>query len=347
MIKQEYTLKDIAEMAKVSRGTVDRVIHGRGKVSKETYSRVKFILDKIDYKPNLVARTLRKGDQYRLAVLMPDYRFEIYWKKAAAGVEKAKADYAYIGVKIETYYFNPYMARNFENQYELILANKPDAVLVAPFFYKESLNFLARCHEIDLPCFTFNTQVDNSGVISHIGQDLVQSGKTAASLISRMMNDQDEYLIMHINEQIENSRHMQDKERGFRNHLIDNGIDPKKIHVINIDNINNLEELLLKELKDNNKLNGIYVSTSKVWMIAEIIKKHSLNKVLAGCDLLEENIKFLNEGYIDYLIYQDPISQTNTGISTIVDYLVFNKEVQSKNILPIEIIIKENLAQFI
>ena len=44
-----YTINDIAKMANVSRGTVDRVIHGRGKVSKPAYEKVKNILDKIDY----------------------------------------------------------------------------------------------------------------------------------------------------------------------------------------------------------------------------------------------------------------------------------------------------------
>ena len=48
-MKEQPKLKDIARMANVSIGTVDRVIHNRGRVSKETREKVtKAILD-IDY----------------------------------------------------------------------------------------------------------------------------------------------------------------------------------------------------------------------------------------------------------------------------------------------------------
>ena len=43
MQSEKYTIKDIARMAGVSRGTVDRVIHGRGKVSKSTYQKIQLI----------------------------------------------------------------------------------------------------------------------------------------------------------------------------------------------------------------------------------------------------------------------------------------------------------------
>ena len=66
-------IKEIAEQAGGSTGTVDRVIHGRGKVSEKTFYEVKKILEKINYKPNLVAQTLRKGEVCRLAALLPDY----------------------------------------------------------------------------------------------------------------------------------------------------------------------------------------------------------------------------------------------------------------------------------
>ena len=51
-------LTDIARMANVSVGTVDRVIHNRGRVSEENIRRVKEIMEQVGYKPNLIARSL-------------------------------------------------------------------------------------------------------------------------------------------------------------------------------------------------------------------------------------------------------------------------------------------------
>ena len=44
---------DIAKMAGVSVGTVDRVIHNRGRVSEENRKKVQAILEMVHYQPNL------------------------------------------------------------------------------------------------------------------------------------------------------------------------------------------------------------------------------------------------------------------------------------------------------
>lgn len=60
MTKKNYTIKDIAKMAGVSKGTVDRVLHKRGKVSESADAKVKRVLNEIDFQPNPIARNLKK-----------------------------------------------------------------------------------------------------------------------------------------------------------------------------------------------------------------------------------------------------------------------------------------------
>lgn len=45
MEDQNYTIKDIARMAGVSAGTVDRVLHNRGDVSEKSKEKVQKVLD--------------------------------------------------------------------------------------------------------------------------------------------------------------------------------------------------------------------------------------------------------------------------------------------------------------
>ena len=47
MEDQNYTIKDIARMAGVSAGTVDRVLHNRGDVSSKSKAKVQKVLDEI------------------------------------------------------------------------------------------------------------------------------------------------------------------------------------------------------------------------------------------------------------------------------------------------------------
>ena len=50
------TLKQVAERANVSRGTVDRVLHGRYGVDPQTRERVLAVMHELDYNPNVMAR---------------------------------------------------------------------------------------------------------------------------------------------------------------------------------------------------------------------------------------------------------------------------------------------------
>ena len=45
------TIKEIAELAGVSRGTVDRVLNNRGSVNEETAEKIRRIIRQLDYKP--------------------------------------------------------------------------------------------------------------------------------------------------------------------------------------------------------------------------------------------------------------------------------------------------------
>ncbi|HEY9490198.1 MAG TPA: LacI family DNA-binding transcriptional regulator, partial [Chryseosolibacter sp.] len=65
-------IKDIARLAGVSKGTVDRVLHKRGRVSQEAHQKVMKVLEEIDYKPNLIARTLSSSKNHRIIALLPD-----------------------------------------------------------------------------------------------------------------------------------------------------------------------------------------------------------------------------------------------------------------------------------
>ena len=60
-------IKDIAEMAGVSEGSVDRILHNRGNVSKKSEAKIRAVLDKINYKPNKYASVLASNKQWALA----------------------------------------------------------------------------------------------------------------------------------------------------------------------------------------------------------------------------------------------------------------------------------------
>jgi LacI family transcriptional regulator len=66
------TIKDVAERARVSTATVSRVISGSGRVSKRLEQRVRNAILTLDYRPNQVARRLRKRNTQIVGVVISD-----------------------------------------------------------------------------------------------------------------------------------------------------------------------------------------------------------------------------------------------------------------------------------
>ena len=52
---KRVTIKDVARLAKGSKGTVDRVIHNRGEVSEESRAKVLEVIEELGYTPNMYA----------------------------------------------------------------------------------------------------------------------------------------------------------------------------------------------------------------------------------------------------------------------------------------------------
>lgn len=65
------TIKEIAKIAGVSRSTVSRVINNDPNVSEQTRAKVQEIIDKMDYEPNPVARSLMSGKTRVVGLVIP------------------------------------------------------------------------------------------------------------------------------------------------------------------------------------------------------------------------------------------------------------------------------------
>lgn len=64
------SLKDISEATGVSIRTVNRALKSNGYVGEETRIRVLEAAERLDYRPNLAARSLRTGQSYEIGVIM-------------------------------------------------------------------------------------------------------------------------------------------------------------------------------------------------------------------------------------------------------------------------------------
>ena len=71
-----------------------------------------------------------------------------------------------------------------------------------------------------------------------------------------------------------------------------------------------------------------------------------MNVRLVGYDLLPESVEYLKRDYIDFLISQKPEEQAFRGLSTLFNLVAFNREPEERQLLPIDIITRENLRYY-
>ncbi len=347
MTKKIVRLKDIARLANVSVGTVDRVIHKRGEVSDDSYKKIMAIVEKTGYTPNLLARTLGSNKVFKIAAVIPNPDQDEYWKLSSDGLAKAQKDWVQYNVQIKTHPFDLYHKASFIKAVKAAIKSNPDGLLLAPIFHNEAIEAIQLC-ETKIPYVLFNNNLPETSPLTFVGQNLYESGQLGAELLSISQKEPGTYAILHIYDDISNSTHLSEKEKGFRDYF--KNLKGPRNKAIGIDLNFTHKKTLAKELNDllmTPDLRGLLVTTSKgASIVSAMLEKHGKNGIrLVAYDLLEENINFLKKGIIDFLINQNSKQQAYVGIGQLSNFLLFKKP-PSNSLFPLEIISRQNLNSY-
>ncbi|MGN1291245.1 MAG: LacI family DNA-binding transcriptional regulator, partial [Levilactobacillus brevis] len=94
MEKQTVTIYDVAREAAVSMATVSRVVNGNPNVKPATRKKVLEVIDRLDYRPNAVARGLASKKTTTVGVIIPDVT-NAYFSSLARGIDDIAMMYKY------------------------------------------------------------------------------------------------------------------------------------------------------------------------------------------------------------------------------------------------------------
>ena len=344
-------IKDIAAKAGVSTGTVDRVLHNRGRVSEAVKERVLHIAKELSYEPNMLARALVSKREFRIAALIPDPSVDSYWSAPRDGIEKAEKELQQYGVFVTQHLFNQFNVESFKEAAEEVSAVGYDGILMAPVFYRESLSYLSRWKRQGIPFNLFNTHIPDYEPLAYIGQDSYQSGVLAAKLLHYGQKSPAVFVVAHIDEDVPNSSHLLKKEQGFLDYFDQHTSGEFQLVHAELNESAN-EAVFAKQLDGllagNPATAGFFVTTSKANTIASYLYTRNLKHIrLVGYDLLKKNLSFLEKGVINFLINQNPRKQGYFGINLLIDHLIFKKKVSPIKYLPLDVITWENLHYYI
>jgi LacI family transcriptional regulator len=335
------TIKEIADLAGVSRGTVDRVLNNRGSVNPQTEQKILDIIQQLDYRPNRAGTVLAaQKKKYRIGVILFS-EHNPFFDEVMEGVLQKSEELKDYGVTTLT------LRVEFDVEAQLqaidhLLAEGIHGLMLAPcndIRIQKKINELV---EQQIPVVTVNTDIEGSRRIAYVGSDHTKGGQTAAGLFALMTEGEVELGII-----LGSSGVLCHTERvqGLRNIL---EASYPRIHVTQIKENHDDEEesyqLTRKMLEENPNMNALFFAAGGVYGGCRAIRESGRHPKVITFDEVPTTLEMLRAGIISATISQQPYRQGSYSLNILFEYLtsgtIPNNE---RNIVELSIKIRENL----
>ena len=348
MATDKIRIKDIAERAGVSVGTVDRVLHNRPNVSKTALDKVNKALEEMDYQPNMYASALAYNKSYTFYLLIPRHDSEAYWEEIEEGAKAATALRRDFGIKLKLMYYERFNAPSFVRIANDCLKEKPDGVIVIPSTLEATRQFTDQLQENDVPFILLDSYLPDLKPLAFYGQDSFQSGYFAARMLMLIASKEKEIMLM---KQLKNghvgSKQQSNRETGFRHYMKDHYPD---IEITELDlpldeKREKYPEILEKFFTEHPQVHHCITFNSKAHLVGDfLLRTNRRNVQIMGYDMVPKNEECVKQGSISFLIAQHAYRQGFSCVDTLFEAIVLKKEVNPVNYMPIELLTKENVA---
>lgn len=346
-MQKRVRIKDIAKLAGVSAGTVDRIVHNRGNVSKKSREAVEKVLKEVNYRPNIHMSSISLRKKYNILFISPTFSAGEYWDSIYTGVLRTLDEFENIRVSCKKLTYNQYDVYNCKEVYNKALKLDYDAVIIGPIFQKETQLFCSQLAEKEIPYVFVDSDVDQTSPVAYFSANHYVSGYLMCKLINSIMKSGKKDIgimqAMRVGNESANSTIL--RKSGFQDYLIEHNLQNKILKIpFSATEPEKNEGLFDEFFKENKEVGGIVVLNSRGNVIANYLNKKNIDDIKLICvDLTKENIKSLKNGIIDFLIGQKPERQGYLAMKFLIEHLIFKVPVEVANILPLDILTKETI----
>ncbi|MCF6352764.1 MAG: substrate-binding domain-containing protein [Cyclobacteriaceae bacterium] len=337
---KKITIKKIAKLARVSVGTVDRVLHNRGEVAESTKQLVLKIAKEGNYSTNVFARNLKLNKVYNLAVILP--KDNEYWEILNGGIENAVAEYESLGMQLSFFTFNRHNKDSFITRSNQAIKSKPDGVIMAPLLEQEAKGICKRLNQQHIPFVFVDSNLENVQPLAFIGQDTRKSGYLAAKLLNYGFAQGHRAFVVKFTDFDSLNKTITERIEGFRRYYSDNKFNPELIEEVTVQG----DQLIIEDLIKNRSSVCFFLPNSRAYQVANLlaVNDNRYKFRVVGYDLITENIECLTKDTIDFIIHQNPAMQGNLSIQAFYKHLILKEPVEVTQKMPLDIITKENVA---
>lgn len=183
------TIKQIAELANVSRGTVDKVLNDRPGVKAETKEKILQIAKELNYQPNFLGKALvQSKEPTKLGIILtPDYNPFI--QATLKGIRQATEEFSAFGLKIDIKMLTSLEPAELVSLLNDMECDGYNGIAVFPLDDTQVKTKINQLVDEGIVIMTFNSKIDGIRDLCFLGQDHVQGGAAAGGLMGHLLPD--------------------------------------------------------------------------------------------------------------------------------------------------------------
>lgn len=339
---RRVTVKDLANELGVSLSTINKALTGKPGVSEETRRHIMDTADRMGYQVNRVAQSLARNP-IKIGIIMPEAWPE-YYGSLKCGIDQELEnlrDYNILG----KYYMVPGLHSGLETVEAInrCIIDGINAVIICPVYDSNYLEQIENLYENGIPVIALGADLFDAKRLCCIRVNAQMSGKLAAEYM-RWIIGEGKFVAVFIG----NKDFCDHKEK------VDGFVEEARNNSLKIAGVFETHDepevayyLAGKLIKERQDLGGIYIATGNSIAVCKYIVENNIkNMRIIGTDIFKDIIKFVKDGVMQGVIFQDPVTQGRTAVKVIYDKLVKNISVEDSIFITPQIVLRNNIDSY-
>lgn len=317
------TAQNIAELAGVSRGTVDRALKNRTGVNPETKEKILEIARKYNYKPNLIGKALAYSNHSIPVDVIINSVGNSFFDDVKTGMLAAEKAYSDYGIKLNIREFKGYNADNLISALEETPSDVKNIIItpVENNRLTEKINLMV---DNGVNVITLSSDISNSSRMTYVGCDYLKSGETAGRLVG-LLSGGNARLCIVTGSSLHNGHRM--RVQGVQN--ITREYDNIRIvNVIENNDDNDRAYIAMKDaLQRNEDIDFVCITAGGVTGTLKAIKESKRKIKVCSFDDTATTRKAMQNGEILATICQQPYEQGYNAVKSIFEAVVAKTDI--------------------
>lgn len=326
------TLKQVAELAGVSRRTVDRVLNNRGTVHPETEERVRRAIKELHYQPDETGQALAvKKKKLRFLFCSVKGKKSVIHEMIRLGAQKKAEEMKRLGVTVDFYTVDRDKGIS-EGELDFIQKDiRYDGLAIIPSEDEEIQKILCWAENKGIPMVFYNVDDKRFSRHCYVGCDYIQAGRLAAGLLQLREPYNTEIGIFTVgsDESLYGYPNYRERVKGFEEELTQCCPGARVVgHYLMGQDIFEYYDTARRAFEAHPLMNVVYLVNPGDYSPCQALKKAAVSEgrlQIITNDLTEESKEYLKNGYLAAVISQDPMRQGSLPLELLFEYLAFGR----------------------